>query len=188
MGGTQSQDTVARHDQPRISIAYSRPSPTNVGGGLVLLVTVQNDTKDQLPEQRLQLLGDSYWQSTCSVAIPPIDAHSECQPVTFELRCRDVTDPALVPASFTLRLEESKIDKNCKASFRTFTKRLSDYSPVNLPGANGAERFQLLVLGLAGSGKSSFLNSVMTLMHEGETLLFSFMQSIPVSKLHELPA
>lgn len=153
---------------PRISITFPQPALTGVGAPLILLITVSNDTSEPLPAQRLQLLGDSYWLSTCSTAVPSIPAHSSCEPVTLELRCRETTDPALVPASFTLRLDSSNVTKECRVSFRTFTRRIHDYSPVGLPGANDADKLALLCFGLAGSGKSSFVNGVLTLMHEGE--------------------
>ena len=59
-----------------------------------------------------------------------------------------------------------------------FTKTLRDYSPIGLPGANGADKFMLLCFGLAGSGKSSFFNSALTLMHPGKVQKSSGKQQI----------
>lgn len=153
----------------RISIScFSPPAPVNIGGPLAMRFQVMNDTSERLPAQRLQLIGDHYWEPTCSVALPAIPPYTESRPVTLRMRCRWTTDPAAVPASFSVRLDESDVKKKFSWSFWVFTETLRDYSPVGLPGANGADKYTLLCFGLAGSGKSSFFNSALTLMHSGK--------------------
>ena len=80
----------------------------------------------------------------------------------------------MVPQSFTVRLDNSNLERTFRMRFWTFTGALRDYTPAGLPGAMGADKFMLLCFGLAGSGKSSFFNSVLTLMHEGRPHLISF--------------
>ncbi|KAL0053354.1 hypothetical protein WJX82_004675 [Trebouxia sp. C0006] len=80
-------------------------------------------------------------------------------------------DPADVPSSFSVRLDESGAKTIFSWSFWVFTKTLRDYSPVGLPGSHGADKYMLLCFGLAGSGKSSFFNSALTLMHEGDDVV-----------------
>lgn len=170
MGGTQSQPVPV---VPRVSISYGQPALTSPGASMLLPVTVANDTSEELPAQRLQLQGDAYWQNTCSVALPPIAPYSECEEVVLQMRCHNNLDPdsliASLPAYFTLQLDVSKITQRCSLSFWTYTQGLRDYSPATLPGANGADKFVLLAFGLAGSGKSSFYNSVQTLMQKGRS-------------------
>ncbi len=127
-----------------------------------------NDTSERLPAQRLQLIGDDYWLPTCSVALPAISPYTESRPVALKMRCRCTMDPADVPSSFSVRLDESGPKTTFGWSFWVFTKTLRDYSPIGFPGSPGADKYMLLCFGLAGSGKSSFFNSALTLMHEGK--------------------
>lgn len=153
----------------RISIScFWSPAPVNIGRSLAVPFKVMNDTSERLPAQRLQLIGDHYWEPTCSVAVPALSPYTESRPVTLRMRCRWTTDPAAVPASFSVRLDGSGAKTTFTWSFWVFTKTLADYNPVGLPGANGADKYMLLCFGLAGSGKSSFFNSALTLMHSGK--------------------
>lgn len=159
---------IGTNSMPRVEITFTDPQPTGVGDRLLTAFTVHNDTSDQLPAQRLQLLGDRYWRSTCSVQVPSIAPYSKCKPVYMTMRCRNTSEAANVPRNFTVRLEQSQIDRKFRLSFWTYTQALRDYSPAGLPGAMGADKFMILTFGLAGAGKSSFFNAVMTLMHEGK--------------------
>ena len=155
----------------RISIScvsYCPPAPVNIGQPLAVRFQVMNDTSERLPAQRLQLIGDHYWESTCSVALPAIPPYAESRPLALKMRCRGSTDPAAVPASFSVQLDESGARTTFTWDFWVFTKALRDYDPIGLPGANGADKYMLLCFGLAGSGKSSFFNSALTLMHSGK--------------------
>lgn len=154
----------------RIEISFYQPAPTEIGCTVSVLFKVTNDTANQLPAQRLELIGDHYWRSSCSVAVPCIQPYSACPEFTLEMRCVNTTDPAKVPPTFQVRLTKSNLTSTLCWSFWTFTQRLRDYCPIGLPGANGAEKFVILCFGLAGSGKSSFSNSVLTLMHGGEVM------------------
>ncbi len=159
----------------RISISCDLPPPGNIGRPLSVAFKVMNDTCERLPAQRLQLIGDEYWLPTCrlpvalSVALPAISPYTESRPVALKMRCRWTTDPAAVPSSFSVRLDESGAKSTFSWSFWVYTKSLRDYSPVGLPGAHGADKYMLLCFGLAGSGKSSFFNSALTLMHDGKS-------------------
>lgn len=152
----------------RISISCSLPQPGNIGNTLSVAFKVMNDTSERLPAQRLQLIGDDHWLPTCSVALPAISPYTESRPVALKMRCHWTMDPADVPSSFSVRLDESGAKTIFSWSFWVFTKTLRDYSPVGLPGSHGADKYMLLCFGLAGSGKSSFFNSALTLMHEGK--------------------
>lgn len=92
------------------------------------------------------------------------------------MRCTWTQDPSLVPQHITVRLDNSNLERTFTMRFWTFTEGLRDYTPAGLPGSMGADKFMLLCFGLAGSGKSSFFNSVLTLMHEGRPCLITFVQ------------
>ena len=154
----------------RVDITFTQPAPVAIGQSVYAEFTVHNDTSDHLPSQRLQLIGDNYWRSSCSVAVPSIAPYSTSRPVTLKMNCRWTSDAALVPSKFTVRLDMSNIARTFEWSFWTFTQGLRDYNTSRLPGAAGTEKFMLLCFGQAGSGKSSFFNSVLTLMHQGEAL------------------
>ena len=86
------------------------------------------------------------------------------------MSCHHTSDPALVPQTFKVCLEVSAVERNFKLCFRTFNQALRDYHPAGLPGAMGADKFNVLCFGQAGSGKSSFFNSALTLLHEGRAV------------------
>ena len=152
----------------RIDISFIRPEPVAVGDTLKVIFRVHNDTPDELPGQRLELVGGAYFRPTSSVAVPRVAPYSESKHLCLVMRCYSTTDPALVPRTFKVRLTASEIECTCRLRFWTFTQALRDYTPAGLPGAIGADKYNLLCFGVAGSGKSSFQNGVMTLMHEGQ--------------------
>lgn len=158
----------APNNTRRIDISFVQPQTSKIGRTLLTAFTIHNDTPDQLPAQRLQLIGNQYWRSTCSTAVPSIAPYSKCKPVWLEMRCQYTSDPALVPQTFTVCLDRSAVERVFKLCFWTFTQALRDYHPAGLEGALGADKFNLLCFGQAGSGKSSFFNSAMTLLHEGK--------------------
>lgn len=66
-----------------------------------------------------------------------------------------------VPNVFTSELSRSGPEA---VPSQSFLQALQEWSPQGLPGADGADRFNVLVVGLAGSGKSSTINSMLKLV------------------------
>ena len=150
-----------------VLIKASCASPSSLGKTLALSFAVQNNSTISLPAQRLQLEPgkEMYWQP-CSAAVPCV-ASGGCVDISLNLRCKFITEPMYAPKEVQVTLDISRVTATLQLDFSVFTNELCEAAPFGQPGAAGAETFNVLLFGMAGSGKSSFINSVFTLMDSG---------------------
>lgn len=163
----KGRTTDAAGRPSEVLIKASCASPTSLGHTLALSFAVHNNSRISLPAQRLQLETgkEVYWQP-CSAAVPCI-ASGGCVDISLDLRCKFITEPIHAPKVAEVTLDVSKVTATVQLDFSVFTGELCEAAPLGQPGAAGAERYNVLLFGMAGSGKSSFINSVFTLMDSG---------------------
>ena len=163
----QSRTTDAAGRPSEVLIKASCASPTSLGKTLALSFTVHNNSSISLPAQRLQLETgkEMYWQP-CSTEVPCV-ASGGCVNFSLDLKCTFRTEPKYAPKAAEVTLDVSRVTATLQLDFSVFTSKLCKAAPLGQPGAAGAERFNVLLFGMAGSGKSSFINSVFTLMDSG---------------------
>lgn len=137
-------------------------SSSCVGGQGKILVKIRNETGDRLPAQPLQVVSTDYWEST-RVDTPAVQPYS-VQKVYIQLQARIGRKVEEVPDHVVLQLTQSGVVHNTALSFSFFNKALRQWSPRGLHGASGSRNFNILLVGAAGSTKSSFINSVLTLV------------------------
>lgn len=116
-----------------------------------------------LPAQALQVVPTDYWQ-TATAAVPAMPPYSV--PGIKVLVCGRADAR---PQTIDFRLTFSEVELRCPLSFSFFSKSLQQRSPHGLPGAACSQSFNLLLIGPAGTAKSSFINSALTLLsHSGK--------------------
>lgn len=137
---------------------------STVGGTGKVKVEMTNQSDKRLEAQRLEVIETAYWKPV-GVDVPAMEPR-QSQSVIVGLRAHNTTDmgPHKVPQTVSVKLSKAGDRCSFHLSFSFFVKGLMQYSPVGLPGASGCERFNILPVGLAGSGKSSTINSIITLM------------------------
>ena len=135
-------------------------SVSEVGKTLYLFAKIRNPTAQILPAQRLAVKPDVYWQP-CSVAVPAVPPGCTKE-FSFTLSAHNRSEED-VPRTTVFELSVSGERTKVALSFTLFTKALRQYSTYGLPGADGHDRFNIILVGLAGSTKSSFINSCLTL-------------------------
>ena len=134
---------------------------SQVGGSGSACATVVNETDSDIRRNgwKLSLVTISI-QAALHLKIP---AHSQ-KDVVIELRGRHTEDLTKVTDTVTMKLSRLDVERTSSLSFGLFAKGLQNYVPTGLPGADGTGKFNVLLFGLAGSTKSSFVNSALTLM------------------------
>lgn len=137
-----------------------------IGGTGTIQVNICNESDIKLEEQRLEVQETAYWQPR-GVDVPSV-APGQTQSVRLALWAYASPDarPHRVPETVSVKLSKSGQQYTISLVFSFFVNGLKRYSPEGLPGANGCKCFNVLVFGLAGSGKSSTINSMFTLMSE----------------------
>ena len=153
---------------------------SKVGGKGRLKVTIRNDSPTKMEAQRLEVQQTDYWQPLGAEvpALAPRQSHS----VNVDLCAYLTTDmgPQKVPETVSFKLSKSGQQHSVALCFSFFVNGLKEYSPVGLPGAAGCECFNILPVGLAGSGKSSTINSMLTLMDEPGQPRFRITRAVPM--------
>jgi len=121
---------------------------------------IKNNTQETIPAGKLELKPNSYFTySTCQV--PAIPANGE---VTVELT-------SYVSGSKLIRDISKIIELSFFGVKETFNETVWSYiGDVNKYDPSPLSRFNILLFGLAGATKSSFVNSVSTLFNYDRTL------------------
>ncbi|KAK9822553.1 hypothetical protein WJX74_004150 [Apatococcus lobatus] len=153
----------------RVALTCDAVSHSRIGSPVTCQFTIRNDSSRQLPAQRLALDIHDYWLP-CSCAVESVRPYSTGR-AELQMSCIYTQQVEDVPESFTVHLTNTSTSQTFRLSFWTYTAALYGYSPANLPGADNAPNFNLVVFGLAGGAKSSFINSVMTLLSSGTKVL-----------------
>lgn len=133
----------------------------SIGGSADLGVRIRNESSAATPAQRLEVVPDAYFQPS-SVDVPSVPAYNEAV-IRITLRAYYTKDPQRVPETVTLRLNKANVSRSTRLPFSFYLKGLESWSPEG-PGAEGHDKFNVLLVGLAGSGKSSTVNSALTLV------------------------
>ena len=142
------------------------------GEPLTCSFSILNQSGSPLPQQTLKIHPcslESYWEPSF-VQVPELSAHSSKQ-VQLKAFCRQTAHAEDIPAHLTVQLEPCGIQRTIRMRFWDFTGGLTKLSPAGLQGSLGVEKFNILLFGLAGAGKSSFINSVHTLLSSGTALI-----------------
>ena len=138
-----------------------------IGGHGVIEVDVHNEDSANLPAQALQVVPTEYWQ-TGTAAVPAMPPYS-VRGIKVLVCGRADAQAEDVPQYIDFRLTFSEVELRCPLSFSFFSKSLQQWSPHGLPGAVCSQSFNLLLIGAAGTAKSSFINSALTLLsHSGK--------------------
>ena len=140
---------------------------SEIGGDTSVCATVVNETDSSLEAQRLEVVPCGYLYPS-SAPVEAVAAYCETD-VIIKLRGQYNADVSEVPDKLKLKLSKSNLDFCPALPFGLFTKRLQQYTPVGLPGADGSSNFSILFVGLAGSTKSSTIKSALTLMGSAGT-------------------
>lgn len=133
-----------------------------IGGSASVCATIVNESDEEIQAQRLQVVPCKYFYPSSS-AFEAIPSYSQ-KDVIIQLRGRNASDITGIPDKVIFRLSKNGFEQSIALCFGFFAEGLRQYVPEGLPGADGASRFNVLLFGLAGSSKSSFSNSVLTLM------------------------
>ena len=146
--------------------------PAAFGEPLTIPFKISNQSSNPLPKQTLKVHPwslESYWEPSF-VQVPELCAHSS-KHVLLKAFCQQTADAEDIPAYLTVQLEPCGVTNTFKKRFYTFTGGLTKLSPAGLHGSLGVDKFNVLLFGLAGAGKSSFINSVHTLLSSGIALM-----------------
>ena len=146
--------------------------PAAFGEPLTLAYNITNQSSSPLPKQTLKIHPcslESYWEPSF-VQVPELCAHSTEQ-VHMKAFCQQTANAEDIPGQITVQLEPYGVQTTFRLRFQNFTGGLTKLSPAGLQGSLGVDKFNILLFGLAGAGKSSFINSVHTLLSSGKALM-----------------
>ena len=151
----------------RVAITCEQVSHSRVGSPVVCVFVIKNDSSTHLPAQRLALDAQAhgYWLP-CSCPVQAVPPYSSGRAV-LQMECNYTQQVEAVPEQFEVRLTATGTSSHFNLNFWTFSADLFAASPANLPGAENAPHFNLVIFGLAGGAKSSFINSILTLLSSG---------------------
>jgi len=134
------------------------PKSIILGHNLQLNVKIKNNTGSFLPAQRLEAKGNSVFV-TSSCKTPDIELDGERE-VALTLECSGAKFISDVTGSLQLTLGKYKIESSLwQLPMYCFIGRLNTFVPPT-----ETKSFNIYLFGIAGATKSSFINSVLTLL------------------------
>lgn len=146
--------------------------PAAFGEPLTIPFKITNQSSSPLAKQTLKIHPcslESYWEPSF-VQVPELCAHSS-KHVHLKAFCQQTANAEDIPAKLTVQLEPCGVQQTSRLRFKSFTGGLTKLSPAGLQGSLGVDKFNILLFGQAGAGKSSFINAVHTLLSSGTVLL-----------------
>lgn len=147
--------------------AYLYWKATTVGEGGPRRITIKNHSASTLVPGRLKREANAY-HALSAVPVPQIPGHMEVV-VTIKDECHGGVVADQIPASETYVYESGpmRIRKTIGNSMCDYVGTLRSFEPPNV-GAETPNFINVLLFGLSGATKSSFINSILTLLSAGQ--------------------
>eukprot|EP01121_Diplochlamys_sp_Union-15-3_P000805 TRINITY_DN1066_c0_g1_i8.p1 TRINITY_DN1066_c0_g1~~TRINITY_DN1066_c0_g1_i8.p1 ORF type:complete len:361 (+),score=68.03 TRINITY_DN1066_c0_g1_i8:34-1116(+) len=143
-------------------IYYLLDKPVKIGESFKRLYRISNQSDKPYPGGRLFILEDAYYHNN-SVAVPSIRPY-EHKEIYLEHHVKGATTIHQLPPTWKVSLDKN-LTKVLQHTFVDFVKDIFEFKSSNpkTPTLN------ILLFGIAGATKSSFLNSVYTLLEKDQT-------------------
>lgn len=125
-----------------------------VGEPIRLCVTVVNMSDKVLPEGMLGIVPDSYHVETV-VPVPAVPPFQTCA-LKLEVKVRYTFNPSHLPLALSLEYHQRRFTVSHQMG--TFTRSITDRQPAH------AQKYNILVFGEGGDGKSSLICKFATLL------------------------
>lgn len=146
---------------------FKRDSPVRLGMDRELVVSIRNESNVDYDGGRLSIRGDTY-HSESSVGIPRIRKYGECR-VTLVAHVKGGVQYEDIPYSIALCIDGER-HAQFLTSMGEFTGTLRELFPKGSEFLGTPERFNILVFGIAGATKTSFINAAKTLLADDGTV------------------